>query len=148
MNRVTLPSTVRAMKPETAVRLASTTTDSVGVEDAKAIVREFLAQIGRCSACDDVGVLVVGRQASIEVRGPGPTSHKLSVGEVIDPCPRCGGKGSHDPDFVAWHCYVYDNVDTCRAIKENEAAEKYPQHARCGYRVLLPLPLDLFGQGS
>src|SRR5579864_2045283 len=50
-----LATTVAAMKPDIATRLASTVVAGVSIDDADTIIREFLVQISRCPACDDTG---------------------------------------------------------------------------------------------
>jgi len=137
-------TTVVAMKSDIATRLASTVVAGVSVDDADAIIREFLVQISRCPACDDTGSLIV----ACEVSFPTKLHGEAVLGAYIEagtpgPCPRCGGldngRARHDPEFVVWHCFSGLAERECQHVKHDPTLIA-SEHAPCGYRVVLPVP--------
>jgi len=133
------------MKPDIATRLAATVVEGVTTADADAIIQEFLAQVIRCPACDDTGSITVARAISFatKVRGAEVSDAYIEAG-TVGPCPRCGGQDSgrvrHDPEFVVWHCFVGFAERDCKAVKADPKAFA-SEHAMCGHRVALPVPL-------
>jgi hypothetical protein len=140
------------MKPETALRLAASAADTecrVSVDQATAIVKEFLARMALCPACDGSGDLEVGREtertATLRNGDQGSHTVRLESGS-LGPCPRCGGAHG-DPDWVYWVCLVasrYGYGLSCdpRGVPRGQE----DRHSQCGWR--LALPLDLMGNGA
>ena len=135
------------MKPDVAIRLAAVVGEGVTVPQADAIIREFLAQIVRCPACDDTGSMTVGHDVSIATTdrlGQAVSEPMIEAG-TVGPCPYCGGPDSkgrarHDPEFAAWHCFAGATARDCREIKDNPTSID-EIHAACGYRIVLPIRL-------
>jgi hypothetical protein len=135
------------MKPDLAIRLAAVAGDGVTVPHADAIIREFLAQIVRCPACDDTGSITIGHDVSIATTdrlGQAVSEPMIEAG-TVGPCPYCGGPDSkgrarHDPEFAAWHCFNGGTARDCRAVKDDPTRID-PSHAACGYRIILPIRL-------
>jgi hypothetical protein len=145
---------VGAMKPDLATRLAAVVGNRVSVVDADAIVREFLAQIVRCLACDDTGSITVGHDVSIATwtaLGNAVVDPVIAAG-TVGPCPTCGGKDSrgrvrHDPERVGWHCFAGRAEPDCRAVKDDPTRID-EAHSGCGYRIILPLRLPPLRPGQ
>src|SRR5271157_974936 len=97
------------MQRDTSVRLAATAAgaDPATVEQAAAIVGEFLRRLTSCSACDASGAMTYGRDVTLI--GPGTHGEsKLQMRAGMEGlCPRCGGSNG-DPEWVKWFCAVTD----------------------------------------
>jgi hypothetical protein len=140
-------STVQDVKRDTAERLAATIVPGVSVEDAQAIIQEFLTQLARCPVCDGTGMFTFASDVKIDARDP--TGHPLVDARVdkgtTTSCPCCGGE-KWDPEFVAWHCFRGDRNSDCQHDKNGDKGRREP-HANCGYRVMLPLVAARRGHG-
>lgn len=131
-------SRLPGMKRELAERLASTVVDELTVGQARAVIAEFLVQLVACPLCDGGGEFIYRRPGFVDnaVRRPGKGS-----------CPVCGStdeddSGRGDPDWVAWVCAQGKSVEECRRQGSSDDAENRDGHEVCGYRVVLPLPVD------
>jgi len=132
------------MDHDIAIRLASTVVPSVSVEDTHKIVAEFLTQVAECSMCGGVGKFTAGHgfvyPAPAHLRSR-TDSNGISIDQGSEwPCPRCGAfdrdeRVGKDPRFIGWHCLVGFKEKDCRLAKDT------PDHADCGYRIMLPLDL-------
>ena len=95
------------MKRENAERLAASG-EEVTLEQAKAVIQEFLTQLARCQVCDNSGKFTFGHETTIAQdvkRFGGYLSEERTVSEgMTSACPACGD-GSGDPVFVKWHCF-------------------------------------------
>jgi len=136
----------RAHDTDIAARLSATAVECASVPDAQRIIREFLAQVIVCSACNDTGEVVFGRDAELPVtergrREPG-IEHKFIEAGAIVACPHCGGRDAkgqvrHDPAYVAWHCEAREREYGC----SDSNSGRSPEHDLCGYRIVLPIGL-------
>jgi hypothetical protein len=148
---MSLPSrgTVVGMKEDTAESFAAVA-EGLDPDQIHRVVTTFLAWLARCPVCDGVGTITVGNGVRLPLmeRGrenQGYEHHYVAQGVEIG-CPRCGTNNGEalraDPEFVSWHCFAKAQESTCQTIKANENESAYPEHANCGYRVMLPVPKD------
>jgi hypothetical protein len=138
-------ATVRAMKRDTAERLAATQVEGLTVDDARKVIAVFLRELARCPVCDGSGSFVFGRDVVVETTeddGRRGRAEQYVAAGTAGSCPCCGSRdpeasGKGDPEWVAWHCVQGERDETCRRdSKEHE--ERRNGHAACGWRVLLP----------
>jgi hypothetical protein len=136
-----LLGTVRAMQPDTAVRLATVAGDElVTVDQAAAIVGEFLRRLAVCSACMDAGTIVYGRDVTL--MGPGTHGEsKLQMRAGMESaCPSCGGSNG-DAEWVKWFCAVSDQRGYGTPCRPGATGRDDGEHTTCGWRLILPLDL-------
>jgi hypothetical protein len=125
---------------EIAEKLAAAEVDGVTVSQAQSIIRAFLSEVARCPVCDGTGSFTFGNEVIVpmkDAQGQSIRSERRFIeAGTTSPCPRCSD-GTGDPDFVAWHCERGDVAhERCERIRNGERRDG---HARCGYRVMLPL---------
>jgi hypothetical protein len=134
------------MDQDIAIRLASTVVPEVSVEQAWAIVAEFLTRLVVCGMCGGVGKFTAGHgftyPTPAELRSYTGNGVTIAAGSEWD-CPQCGAHDrdqavGKDPRFFAWLCLVGDTEYTCRA-EQRRPDVKHPRHGDCGYRLMLPL---------
>lgn len=135
-------ATIAAVRQQDAERLAAIAVDGVTLADAQKIIGEYLIQIVRCHVCGDTGRFTFARPATLKVAATN-AAMVVKTGDETD-CPLCGppvnGRGAGDPAFVRWYCEREKDAVTCRAAK-GAGASGVQEHAGCGLRVMLPVPL-------
>jgi hypothetical protein len=126
-----------AMNREIAERLAATSVDDVSTETARQIIAEFLRVVGTCSVCGGTGIFVSPRNAEVFVtfNQDGDRFERAMLHAGPHDCPQChgtAGTNGGDPEYVFWYCTV--QYPQCGPGQRKDG----PEHARCGYRVMLP----------
>ncbi len=106
------------------------------VEQAQAIIQEFLTQLARCPVCDGSGTVTFGQSAAVDMTDTrGQPADRFIPAGTSGTCPYCDGKG--DPEFVVWSCVHENDGQDCRPYK-NGGSGGHEDHADCGYRITLP----------
>lgn len=96
-------------------------------------LNQFLELVVECPACGGGGVVAVS--TAVTVTKPYGQSDVTYSRDQPMPCPTCEGS-TFDPEFTRWVCQVGDY----RACSPHQQGDG---HAECGFRVSLPLQVEM-----
>jgi len=137
------------MEDKLALRLAATAGEDLRVDQAKAVIDEYLLRLAKCPVCNGSGDFTFGQKTAVkaEDRHGNAVAGGVTVPAGTDSrCPLCGD-GSGDPKFVGWHCLRGDDDYRCQRAKERRDTSD-GDHSACGNRLILKLPSEDRGEPS
>lgn len=138
------------VKREIAEKIAAAEVEGVTVAQVRAILQQYLSALTTCSVCGGTGSLDFPQKVQMDnLRDRNGDAlyvdHRVIAAGTTCSCFRCGpgfdgqiGSPGHDPEHVVWHCTEGATDYQCRHSQRGDQIAQ-TTHAKCGYRIMLPL---------
>ena len=134
------------MDREQAENLAALDVEGMTPARVREVVSAFVRHLATCTVCGATGKVKFSRDAFVDEladdqhRTAGRAAERMILAGTTIDCPGCSKDdlvSGHDLAWVGWHCQAQRSDRDCRDARGRDDAE----HADCGARVLLEVPL-------